>query len=633
MHKFFTFLTLILLSVSVKAQNSTEVQPFGKIDTADLRLTTCSFENGANAEVLFDKADVNIDAYGIITFIRHKRIKIFNDNGKDAANIRIEYIDNITDIEAQTINLNGKTIVFTPVDSKLIYKEKTDKYQKSLVFTFPDVKAGSVIEFQYKWKISDWFFPHWFFQSDIPTRYSELQTTLTEDLSTQITYKINQPFCKDTDIIIGSKDHPRGRIHIRALSNVHSFKDEPYMTPVSDNMQRAVFKSTRASWNRVCLNLTDDEDFGKQILFKLSGEKALIAKFDSIKNKQAKIDTIFNIVKNRMAWNNENRWYTIDGTQKAWNKKTGNSTEINLILCRLLTSAGIIAYPLVVSTDDNGSIDPNFPSILQFNKTVVCAQLDTSRIYIMDASNKHNMYNQLPYELLSSYGLLIYPKFDLFHNLSFINSDTLATKVIYITADIKPGGKMSGTAQIACESYNRVTSLKLYKDLGEKKYIDYLADDNNDLKISSLKMENMDNDTLPLIETANFDLNLSASDENYIYFSPNIFTSFGTNPFLGETRYSNIDFSYRNNYIISGNYAIPAGYKVDILPKNTIMTSPDKSISFKRIAGLQDNTIQVHYVITRKRTLYPKKEYPMLHEFYKKMYELLNEQIVLKKYN
>ena len=58
---------------------------------------------------------------------------------------------------------------------------------------------------------------------------------------------------------------------------------------------------------------------------------------------------------------------------------------------------------------------------------------------------------------------------------------------------------------------------------------------------------------------------------------------------------------------------------------------PDKTISFKRIAAEDDGYIQIHYVINYDKSLFIKEEYPGLREFYKRMYEMLNEQIVLKK--
>jgi hypothetical protein len=76
---------------------------------------------------------------------------------------------------------------------------------------------------------------------------------------------------------------------------------------------------------------------------------------------------------------------------------------------------------------------------------------------------------------------------------------------------------------------------------------------------------------------------------------------------------------------------MPAGYKIDGLPKSVSMVMPDKSISFKRIVAEQDGSILVHYIIDFKKVAFSAGEYPGVHDFYKKMYELLNEQIVLKK--
>jgi hypothetical protein len=110
-----------------------------------------------------------------------------------------------------------------------------------------------------------------------------------------------------------------------------------------------------------------------------------------------------------------------------------------------------------------------------------------------------------------------------------------------------------------------------------------------------------------------------------------LLSSFKANPFLSTNRFTDIDFGYRNNYLINGAYSIPQGYKVDALPKSVNMVMPDKSISFKRIIGEQDGKVMVRYTIDYQKSMYFKESYPEFHEFFKKMYEMLNEQIVLKK--
>jgi hypothetical protein len=61
------------------------------------------------------------------------------------------------------------------------------------------------------------------------------------------------------------------------------------------------------------------------------------------------------------------------------------------------------------------------------------------------------------------------------------------------------------------------------------------------------------------------------------------------------------------------------------------MTTPDKSIVFKRVAVEQDGSIAIRFYIDQRKSIYFKENYPEVHEFFKQMYEMLNEQIVLKK--
>ena len=110
-----------------------------------------------------------------------------------------------------------------------------------------------------------------------------------------------------------------------------------------------------------------------------------------------------------------------------------------------------------------------------------------------------------------------------------------------------------------------------------------------------------------------------------------MFSSLHKNPFLSETRSSDIDFGYLSTLVINGIYKEPAGYKVDALPKNISMTMPDKSIVFKRIIGEQGGSIVVRYVINYNKSIYFKENYGEIHEFFKQMFQMINEQIVLKK--
>lgn len=662
MNKIYITLLLCGLAITVAhAQKKTEVsgipttQPYGKIDVADLELKACDFEKDANAMVLFDKGDTYYDYQFNIVMERHKRIKIFNDNGKNEANIRIEYISGnryeyITGIEAETINLVNGKIEITKLDKKVLYSEVIDKSRSAYVFSFPNVKPGSVIEYKYKWNtesISN--FPDWYFQSKIPTRYSELDTSIPDLLYFKEQSHVRDPFVINKESSESKSTGSGNDVATytleqrkRALANVHSMPDEPYMTSGTDNMQSLFFQLTYIkpingftrsfsdTWAKVGGILAEDEDFGLQLKRKLANEDAILTKAKTLKTNKEKMTYIFKEVQSAMKWDGVDRWYTNDGTVKAWEKKTGNSAEVNLILYHLLNKAGVEAYPMVVSTRDHGKVNPAFTFLYQFNRAVVYIPVDSTQRYVLDATGKYNSYNEIPDNLLNSTGLYIDKENKQF-NTVFLNKTAPAQQIIMVSADINTDGKMTGNAQMTAYSYNRINDIKKYKTDGEQKYIDYLRNNDNNIKIAGLKFENMEVDSLPLAQNIDFKIDLTGSDGNYIYFTPSVFTPLRSNPFLSESRMSDIDFGYRDNFSMVGNYKIPAGYKADALPKSVTLTMPDQSMTFRRIIGEQDGAIVVRYIMDYKKSIYFKEDYDQIHEFYKKMHEAINEQVVLKK--
>jgi hypothetical protein len=659
MKKFFTLFLLGAATLCVKAQAQTpapEAQPYGTVSKEDLELTSCDFEKDANAEILFEKGAIYFgDNLMSITQEVHKRIKIFNDNGKDNANVTIgffsgDHLEYITGVQAETINMVDGKPEITKLDKKLIYTKVVDKLNSEITFTMPNVKPGSIIEYKYNWNANAyWDFPDWDFQEKIPVRYNELSTSIPDVFYFRAMPHFNQPLIKQTkkedgrSLMDGTEAFPYTlAIETRAMANIHSLVDEPYMSSYHDNVQSLRFQlvSLRPiggfqqtgsdTWAKVGGKLIDDEDFGGQLKRKLTGEEAIITKAKAFKADDDKIAYIFNQVKTTMKWDGTDRWYTNDGTSKAWDNKTGNSAEINLILYHLLKLSGVEVYPMVVSTREHGKVDPYYTSTIQFNRAVVYVPVDSTKSYVLDATGKYNIYSETPDELLNSSGLYI-DKAKNLYDIVHLKRELPVRQAVLINAEIKTGGKMEGTAEISNTSYDRVSAMERYKKDGEKKYIEYLIGGDNNLKIPTLTMDNMDVDSLPLVQKVGFNLDLAGADENYIYVNSNLFTPFKANPFLSENRMTDVDFAYPRSYSINGIYKMPAGYKVDALPKNINMAMPDKSFTFRRMAAEQDGSVIIRYSIGFNVAEYSKDHYGELHEFFKKMNEMLNEQIVLKK--
>ena len=226
---------LIALFITISAAVKAQTQPFGKVDTADLKLETCDFEKGANAMVLFDNTDINT-GFTSTAIIRHIRIKILNDAGKGVASISIEYysahgIESISDIQAETINLDKNAIHYIKVDDNAFYHQTIDKTTKKLTFTFPQVKAGSIIEYSYKTTLGfEGGFPDWDFQGDLPVRYCELKAAIRNDYAYKMTPRVYQPYAQSTaEPWVKSKGDTIGYKYVWALKNVSSYHEELFL--------------------------------------------------------------------------------------------------------------------------------------------------------------------------------------------------------------------------------------------------------------------------------------------------------------------------------------------------------------------------------------------------------------------
>ncbi|WP_147425731.1 hypothetical protein [Mucilaginibacter gracilis] len=301
-------------------------------------------------------------------------------------------------------------------------------------------------------------------------------------------------------------------------------------------------------------------------------------------------------------------------------------------MLRLLTKAGINAQPLAVSTRDHGVIDPVYPNIYDLNKTVVYIPLDSTRYYVLDATNKYNLYTDVPIDLLNTYGLMVKREgIYVSSKLILLQNQQPTQRVVIINGDINANGHITGTADISNYTYNKTFFARLYNDLDKKVFINFLRDNNNAINVNDLAVENMEADSLPLVHKIKFNQELTTTDDKYIYFDSNIFTAMRSNPFLSEQRVADIDFETCAANSINEHLKLPPGYKADVLPANVLVRFADNSITFKRVVGEANGFVEVHYTITRSRAKYQVAEYPALRQFYKKMYDMLNEPVVLKK--
>jgi len=376
MNKIFTLVLICVITLAAHPQQTLPVtfgeEPYGKVTMADLELPLCDFEKDANAEVLFD-------VYNSVELKRHVRIKVFNDFGKNQANIRLLNTA-VSALKAETINLENGKIVISPVDSKDIYKQNLNKYNTITTFTMPNVKAGSIIEYEFTSKIPKM----WYFQGSIPTRYSELNVLFPGTLELRIIPHITQPYVKN----VGDATD---KYQVKALANVPSLPNEPYMSSRLGSLQRMELLNMSFlsinTWTKIADELLSAPYFTSEFDKNLTNEKPIIARAKKLATEDDKIAYVFDTVRNRMACSNQSAMFTDIEVSKAWDSNTGNASEINVILYNLLHKSGVNAKLMMVGSKDKDRINPYNANLELVSGFMVYVPIDSTGFYLLDASN------------------------------------------------------------------------------------------------------------------------------------------------------------------------------------------------------------------------------------------------------
>ena len=632
---------LFVLPLTVLAQSKKDIPQFGKVTKEELASTTCEFDKNAEAIVLVDAGKMNLDLNGPEPYQElqhHVRIKILKDEGLGYADIKLNYEhflneQDIFNVVAQTYNLDASgNIVVTKLDKKLIYDKKiTAKYsQKS--FTLPDVKVGSVIEYKYVFRGYD--NGNWVMQNSIPVKLSSFEVNFPGMIEIH-----TRSFCRYP---LQSKDESTALRTIKRyqMENIPGLKKEEYVTCKRDYLERIEcwpiainYQGRRIplikTWTQVAKSLIDDSEFGEQLKKDIPRTAELDAALKTITDPYLKMVTVHNYVRSNMKWDGVNNFWASTGVKTAWKEKTGTTGEINLILINLLRGAGIKVDPLMVSTRDNGRVSISFPNVYQFNKVMALVEIDEKK-YVLDATDKYTHPGLIPEDVMATEAMIIDPTSPIAFRWIELWDDSHTDKnVVILQAKITPDGKMEGHASITSRDYGRTkrTPAVSNKDQFIKAFI---ASGKADYTIDQFQLKNQETDSLPLIQEFDFKAPVNSSGE-YAYFSTNMFGGFGANPFISDERVADVFFGTNQLHQIITNITIPEGYTFEELPKNMKLTLEDNSLSITRIIAAKDNVINTRTTLEFKRPFYSPDEYANLKEFYKKMYSLLDEQIVIKK--
>jgi hypothetical protein len=657
-----------IAATHLPAQNKASIK-FGKISADDFK-TSYPFDPGAEAVIVgnIGSSDFVGNSKGgfSIEFKRYSRIHILNKNAYDAAQIRIpiyttgEREEEIVSLKAVTYNLENGKVIETKLDPRTaVFKEKINRNWVINKFSFPAVREGSIIEFEYKLK-SEYLFRlrPWEFQAEYSTLWSEYIVGMPQFLYYVSLTQGSQEFyikeAKDkvaqfaleipkTEIMLsGTKDRmsfSAGVTFFRwVMKDVPALKEESYTSTISNHVARIEFqlaeyrepyipKKVMSTWVETASALLADEDFG----LPLQQENTFLNEISAVASKkaQAPLDRARNIyawVRDNMTCVERNSFYMKKTLQSTLKLKSGTEAEINLLLIAMLRNEGLRADPVILSTRSNGYTYALYPMIDRFNYVIAQVVIDGQKYYL-DASRPRLGFNRLGYDCYNGHARVIDAAAD---GVEF-NADSLTEKSmssVFISNSSK--GTMSASVQYTPGFYTSYDIRSEIKQKGLEAYFNELKKSGSETLMAEEKIDSVDNYEVPV--SIKYRLEMPVDQEEIWYFDPMFTRSWTENPFKSATRSYPVEMLYKVDQTYLLRMDVPSGYMVDELPKSLIVKlNEDNDGEFEYRIVESGGIISVRSRLRINRTYFSPEEYQMLRDFFNLVVKKQSEQIVFKK--
>lgn len=582
------------------------------------------------------------------------RIKIYKKEGLGWANFKVPYYvgyqnlndDSVQFSQAYTYNLSGKDIVKTKLSNEGKFKKSINEYWSEVSIVMPQVQVGSVIEFKYELESQDiGEFPVFYFQHSIPVKYAVYESEIPEYYLYKPIILGFVPVHSEVKIDTGYQNFTNQygqtvNLRYRQVNSVYKaelvpeLKPEPYVDRL-ENYRCAIYhelektrfpdvpeKDLAYTWEGVAQAIYKDERFGKELEQRQYFESDLERIIQNTTQDSEKISAVYEFVKNAMNWNKTLSYHIAKGVKKAYQDRTGNSAEINFILISMLNRAGLNAYPVLISTVDQGIAV--YPNLRIFNSVIAAVELDGKNL-LLDATSKEAEINFLPKRNLNWTGRLI-KKDGKTEEINLFPA-TASRTIVNLSAKILSDARVLGKMRISRSDYTAADFREKYAGQNQDEYLDELE------KSFGISASNYSREQIkgrPIVETFEFAAQ-TETIKDQIYIHPLVFFNLNKNPFEYDQRKLPIYYGYPIQYKYNINLEIPDGYEVENLPAPINISTGEEVGFYVFNCEKNENKIQISATFDIKQPVISADFYESLKAFYDRVIQKQAELIILKK--
>ena len=656
------FLLYLILSLIGSQQLFAQDFEFGKFNSEDFNLKNVPFDSTANAVVLreFGTASIQFDdntGRSYISYEYHVKIKIFNKQGFDEANIQIplriysnDRMDEISGLSAVTMNFTETGLSKTELNPKGIFTDKKSKYLNINKFTMPDIREGSIIEYKYLIKRPYIFnFVTWEFQSGLPKLHSEfigfIPPIYNFNASIRGFFKLTEQkgVVSKNCLRINGVDQDCSKMTY-IMKDIPSFIEESYMTAAS-NFKSAIYfelsdvqhlrggssKITK-TWKDVDYELISDKSFGGQMKKKDLFTPLLPEILKNATDEWSKANAIYDYIKKNIKWNNYVGKYSENDIKKALELHSGNIGDINLALIAALSAAEIDVEALILSTRSNGTITDVHPVISDFNYVVAKVNIG-GKSYLLDASQPFLPFGLLPHHCMNNRGRVLgIKKASYWYDLKASQKDA---NYYSFDGNLAMDGKITGHMKISSSGYSALNKRESIADAGSlDAFVESFDEKMPNIRILKHKISNIDSLNQELIEEYEIEMQMSGDlNVEQFYFNPFFIDRNTKNPFNLNERLFPVDLGAITEKRVTMNLKVPANFVLVEKPKDISLTLPNADAKYSNRIAFQPGEINMLQLLQLNKPVYHAEEYLSLKEFYSRVIQQQNTDLILKRTN
>lgn len=622
---------------------------FGQDDLnkkAGLLLERCEFEPGAQIMVLKDEVLMSVNNDYSLCLERHVTFKFFREKKidrqlADALFYPSSFFDKYYKLSVHTIELDptSKAPMSHDISSRI-----TSIHLDQLAIKIPGgalLEVSYSINFRYGEKLPDWRF-----QSTYPTEFSSVRIQTPEIFKLQETIEGGyKPEVNNTNELFKPLRLNNQTQDLKISERYYQFNQLPSATsePFSDHSsgqlsrmhlhirsitKDGVIQSDLSSIReqRIIETLSSRSDFLLRLEQPLDIKSDYDHRIKAITDPKEKLMRIYDLVRRHITWDKLDS-ISAHPLSKVWNDKKGNSTEINLTLIKLLSVYGFDAVPLIVSTRSNGSIDTSDLSLTDFNRTVAYVELGAGHV-VLDATGRYYDYPTMSPSILNTRGLLISMERDRWVDIH--DTANLYRNTVTLLGHLSGDSSFLTNVYVNSYGYAKPEHVEILENDSLKGLRKYFEKGNTKLRLKHFIAANEYVDTLPLAQEFDIRVPVSKTDNlrgvvtTWFSIPDTLFT-------ITDERKCDINFGYRQRYELVSEFTFPEKYEIYLMPNNVQITAVNGNVRFEREYHPGTSNFSLRQTLVIDKSYFTKAEAVELAKFLRKISNLNNQQVTLKK--